>query len=409
MILKILLTLTLYWIYLVRVRCETVPVDFENNDYYHFHFSEDVDIEDFSRVLGFKYHEKLEYLDNQHIFSIEKGVLEDEIKEKIENYFGLEKGRNAINGFNSDKLFHYEKQELPDYEKRDMIRDDIYFDNQDLYNDEEIVNNVVKDPTVDQAKKSTEDLKERLKEIKKKLGISDPYFDKQWYLFNTQRPGIDLNVTGLWLEGIRGKGVTVAIVDNGLDYTNKDLAPNFNAEASFNFATGTTDVKPEYKYNNHGTRCAGEVAAAKNDFCGIGVAYESNISGIQFLNSYKVWNEGRALTHKYDVNQIYSCSWKHGRKTTIVSAYYSTYSAIIKGINEGRNGLGSIYVFVTGNAGYRDNCNYNELSNSLYTITIGTANAEDIRFYFSQPCPSILAAAYSGGLNGRIVIFSFFL
>nr|AAD00101.1 kexin [Pneumocystis carinii] len=397
MIFKILITFFLYWIYLVRVRCEKKPVDFENNDYYHFHFSEEVDIEDFSRALGFKHYMKLEYLDNQHIFSIEKSVLEDEIKEKIENYFGLEKGRNAIDGFNSDKLFYYEKQKLVKRENRGAIRDDIYFDNEGLYN-RRVVKNVVKDPTVDQAKKSTEDLKKRLKEIKGELNIEDRYFDKQWYLFNTKDPGVDINVTGLWLEGIRGKGVTVAIVDNGIDYTNLDLAPNFNAEASLNFATGTTDVKPEYKYNNHGTRSAGEVAAARNDFCGIGVAYESNISGLRYIPSaHSSWNEGDALIYKYDVNHIYSCSWGPADTGNLIQDIsYTSYSAIIKGINEGKNGLGSIYVFGSGNGGYFDDCNYDGYANSPYTITIAAIDAKEERFMFSEPCPCILASTYSG-------------
>lgn len=39
---------------------------------------------------------------------------------------------------------------------------------------------------------------------------------------------------------------------------------------------------PRYDYSNenkHGTRCAGEVAAAKNNFCAVGVAYKSSIGG----------------------------------------------------------------------------------------------------------------------------------
>nr|AAB66701.1 protease 1 [Pneumocystis carinii] len=405
MIFKILLTFFLYWIYLVRVRCEMVPVDFENNDYYYyFHLSEDVDIEEFSRAVGFKYHMKVDHLDNHHIFFIEKGVLEDEIKEKIENYFSLEKGRNAIDGFNSDKLFYYEKQKLVKPVNRGAIRDDIYFDNQDLYNDEEIVNNVVKDPTVDQAKKSTEDLKERLKEIKKELGISDPCFDKQWYLFNTEKPGVDINVTGVWLQGITGKGVTVAIADNGLDYTNKDLAPNYNSQGSYDFVSKTDDPNPKSSSDTHGTRCAGEVAAARNDFCGLGVAYESNISGLRFLPSGLSYHlESLALSYKPNVNYIYSCSWgPPGDGYAAIPMYPTTYSAIIKGIKEGRNGLGSIYVFGTGNGGSLDGCNYDGYANSPYTITIAAIDSEDKNFYFSESCPCILASTYSGGENGSI-------
>ena len=31
--------------------------------------------------------------------------------------------------------------------------------------------------------------------------------------------------------------------------------------------------------NHHGTRCAGEISAVANDYCGVGVAYQSKISG----------------------------------------------------------------------------------------------------------------------------------
>ena len=51
-----------------------------------------------------------------------------------------------------------------------------------------------------------------------KLGIEDPIFLEQWHLINTQYPGNDVNVKNVWYDGIKGKGVTVAIIDDGLDY-----------------------------------------------------------------------------------------------------------------------------------------------------------------------------------------------
>jgi len=36
-----------------------------------------------------------------------------------------------------------------------------------------------------------------------------------------------MNVTGLWKEGVTGKGVISALVDDGLDYESDDLKPNF--------------------------------------------------------------------------------------------------------------------------------------------------------------------------------------
>jgi subtilisin family serine protease len=80
-----------------------------------------------------------------------------------------------------------------------------------------------------------------------------------------------------------GDGVTVGIIDTGIDSTHADLAPNFNAALSQNFTTDIPDIdgpceaEPDQSCEDpatvdeggHGTHVAGIVAAAAN---GIGVA-----------------------------------------------------------------------------------------------------------------------------------------
>lgn len=48
---------------------------------------------------------------------------------------------------------------------------------------------------------------------------NDPYFQFQWYLKNTGqnggKPKLDLNVASAWAQGITGKNVTTAIMDDG--------------------------------------------------------------------------------------------------------------------------------------------------------------------------------------------------
>jgi kexin len=44
-----------------------------------------------------------------------------------------------------------------------------------------------------------------------------------------------INVTGVWDEGVFGKGVNVAIVDDGLDMHSDDLAANFVSTVSLLF------------------------------------------------------------------------------------------------------------------------------------------------------------------------------
>lgn len=51
---------------------------------------------------------------------------------------------------------------------------------------------------------------------------SDPYFPLQWYLRNTGQNGgkmrLDLNVQAAWDQGITGKNITTAIMDDGMFY-----------------------------------------------------------------------------------------------------------------------------------------------------------------------------------------------
>lgn len=59
------------------------------------------------------------------------------------------------------------------------------------------------------------------------LGFKDPILAQQWHLINTRKPEYELNVTKLWARDVTGKGVVVAIIDDGLDMTSDDLAENF--------------------------------------------------------------------------------------------------------------------------------------------------------------------------------------
>lgn len=53
----------------------------------------------------------------------------------------------------------------------------------------------------------------------------DPLFSQQWHLINKNGP--DLNVKEVWKQDITGKGIVVAIIDDGLDYTHPDLQENY--------------------------------------------------------------------------------------------------------------------------------------------------------------------------------------
>ena len=68
----------------------------------------------------------------------------------------------------------------------------------------------------------------------KRAAPNDPLYGQQVYFKNTGQgggtAGEDLNIEGLW-PSASGAGVTVAVVDDGLELTHPDLAPNM-AEAA---------------------------------------------------------------------------------------------------------------------------------------------------------------------------------
>jgi subtilisin family serine protease len=125
-----------------------------------------------------------------------------------------------------------------------------------------------------------------------------------WYLHRSDmQPGlVDHNVKGLsrfyfnkranileaWELGYTGRGVVVTILDDGLEITHPDIAPNFDADASYDVNDGDADPTPRYEFsdeNRHGTRCAGEVAAVyNNSLCIVGIAFNAKIGGIRMLD-----------------------------------------------------------------------------------------------------------------------------
>ena len=129
---------------------------------------------------------------------------------------------------------------------------------------------------------------------------TDPLAALAWHLNNTGPTqivsaidnsdavaGIDANVTSVHQggAGITGKGVTIAIVDSGLEINHEDLRANVLAGKSFSFLTRQTDpspstTRPDPETGDHGTSVAG-VAAAKgwNNLGSRGLAPNASLVG----------------------------------------------------------------------------------------------------------------------------------
>ncbi|WP_222719778.1 S8 family peptidase [Actinokineospora xionganensis] len=82
-----------------------------------------------------------------------------------------------------------------------------------------------------------------------------------------------------------GTGVTVAVLDTGVNDQHKDLAPNFDAAKSASCAYGKVDNRTgawrSVGSSGHGTHVAGSIAAAKGNGGIVGVAPGAKISSIR--------------------------------------------------------------------------------------------------------------------------------
>ncbi|KAK0564317.1 pheromone processing endoprotease [Tilletia horrida] len=237
------------------------------------------------------------------------------------------------------------------------------------------------------------------------FGIADPIFPEQWHLANGKIIGYDLNISDVWRQGIRGKGINVALIDDGLDMHSPDLKDNFYEEGSYDFNAHTKLPEPRASDDQHGTRCAGEIAAVKNDACGVGVAYEARVAGLRILSGpISDADEAAALNYDYNNNHIYSCSWGPPDDGKSMDAPKGLIAkAILNGIHNGRHGKGSIYVFAGGNGGGSDDqCNFDGYTNSIYSMTIAAVDREGKHPYYSEMCSANLAAAWSSGSGDHI-------
>ncbi|EED24530.1 pheromone processing endoprotease KexB [Talaromyces stipitatus ATCC 10500] len=246
---------------------------------------------------------------------------------------------------------------------------------------------------------------DRQKRIASDLAIKDPLFQKQWHLFNTVQLGHDLNVTGVWLEGITGEGVVTAIVDDGLDMYSNDLKDNYFPEGSWDFNENAEEPKPLLFEDKHGTRCAGEVAAVRNGVCGVGMAYDSKVAGIRILSKpIDDADEAAAINYGFQKNDIYSCSWgPRDDGQTMEAPGILVRRAMVNGIVQGRDGKGSIFVFAAGNGGMSgDNCNFDGYTNSIYSITVGALDRRGGHPSYSEACSAQLVVAYSSGGGDHI-------
>jgi len=253
-----------------------------------------------------------------------------------------------------------------------------------------------------------------LRKFSKKV-ISDDLFSEQWYLKDSTKSNI--NVSEVWDTHKASKNEVIAIVDDGLEGGHEDLEGNFMPSLSWDYVDGDSNPDPVTEADKHGTACAGIAAGVGFNTLGItGTAPNGGLVGIRLLGGETDSNTAYALTHKNQEIDIYSNSWgPFDGGHYLVSAGPLVQDAIggnvtldgkiVKGgIENGRGGLGSIYVWAAGNGGRNDNSNYDGFANLRYTIAVTASTQYGKQASYSEEGANILLNAPSK--DGNMGIFT---
>lgn len=252
------------------------------------------------------------------------------------------------------------------------------------------------------------------------LAGTDPEIAQQWHLNNdgsvTGRSGEDLRAFAAW-QRTRGEGVRVAVIDDAIEVTHGDIAPNVVPNASYNYRQanrGNAWPLPCNANDNHGTSVAGLIIA--RDFNGLGVAGVAPRAGLVGYNALATsvdTDVSEALNRDLTLNTVYNNSWGSPDDGFLHPAEPSFIEAIERGITNGRNGKGAIYVFPSGNGGcynpdlqatpeiepcVRENSNYDGYVNKLGVIAACAVDSNGRQPFYGERGANMLVCAPSSNL-----------
>ncbi|MFN4009179.1 MAG: S8 family serine peptidase [Pannonibacter sp.] len=232
----------------------------------------------------------------------------------------------------------------------------------------------------------------------------------QWYLDgNGQVSGAGrahLNLGSVW-SVTGGSGISVAIVDDGVDHRHAGLREATARLFALAEARTGVDGDPVGFGNGHGTAVAGIVAGSAATGGPVGIA-----PGVD-LASLRIFGEGgmsirQAMGHLADYD-IANNSWSYSVGFFQPSAFghISYWSAIRANVEDalvnGRDGLGTVIIKSAGNGRLDGRYGTDDLIASMDgVISVAATNHAGTVAYYSTPGSNILVSAPSSGA-GRSV------
>lgn len=194
-------------------------------------------------------------------------------------------------------------------------------------------------------------------------------FAQQWHLKKTTIGGVAIeahaNIEAAHAH-TRGAGITVAIIDDGVDIDHPEFSGAAKVVAPRDATLRTNNPRPKDTFgtgpdfgDNHGTACAG-VACANGTLGASGVAPDAKLMPIRLASGLGSIFEAEAFKWAADHGaDVISCSWgpadgdwfrpNDPAHNQVVPMPASTRLAIEHVITKGRDGKGCVILFAAGN------------------------------------------------------------
>ena len=230
--------------------------------------------------------------------------------------------------------------------------------------------------------------------------ISDPLYSCQWHLGSSQWQ--DINVQPVWEEGIKGEGINVAVVDDGMYHAHEDLKDNVNSELNHDY-TGEDDIYNPF--DHHGTNVTGMIAARDNDVGVRGVAPRATVYGYNILTPGGTTglNIVDAMVRNGVQTAVSNNSWGPFDGPGPSPTFSFWRQAINTGITAGYGGKGIFYAFAGGNGHLLgDDSNLDEFANSHAVTAVCSVHSEGRRAGYSEMGANLWVCAPSNDRPGRL-------
>ncbi len=243
-----------------------------------------------------------------------------------------------------------------------------------------------------------------------------PLYGCQWHLRNTGQPGFsgkgmtageDINVEGVWNDGISGAGINVAIASDGIDLSHEDLSANVRSgpNCSFSEKNGSEGNGPSDGPSLSGTRAAGVIAASGYNGSGArGVAPGANICSYRLSGDP---GEADAMVRNNEITAVSVSDRGREDGVFLQSASAEWEEGVEEGIREGFYGKGVFYVRGAGDghenndqAGFNEHSNYHGVTAVCSTDGSGKKSLfseEGVNLWVCAPGSDIVTTDNGGG------------